>query len=210
MTSTLPSKPICLPPAPINGGPLETAPPKVGEWIWQPKVDDRRVIIHAPTGTIWNQYGEPSVAMRDIHKFEPAIAQLKLIAHRAEWLDAGLMEYRHSMMRGCVIVFDLMTRRSLDYQQRRDLLASALRILPDDMADAIVQHGGCIRDTVYLINHWCTDAPMELQKWLKEQNRILGRKFYEGLVAKRMKADYPMFERPKTSTPNWIKHRFDQ
>jgi hypothetical protein len=217
MTATIPTTPICLPPAPLNGGPLDTAPEKVGEWIWQPKIDDRRVIIHAPSRTVWNQYGELSVAMDQLEKFDTA---LTLIQQRAnlvgcEWLDAGLMEYRHDLMRGCIVVFDLV--QATDYWCRRDQLIAMFPILPDDMAEALAVHAGQIRDRVFVINHFGDLLPRafeavgkRLYTMLQDQNKRIGRKFFEGLVAKRVAAAYPFTQKPKTKTPDWVKHRFDQ
>jgi hypothetical protein len=211
-TVPYPIKPVCLPPAPANGGPLESAPPKIGEWVWQPKIDDRRVVIHCPSRTVWNQYGELSIAMRDGGKFQKALGiiceQMKRYA-LSEWLDAGLMEYRHDMMRGCIIVFDLI--QATDYYCRRDQLNAMFPVLPDDMATALATDGGQIRDQVYLINDFTYfEEPLKLQENLKAQNARIGHKFYEGLVAKQVKAPYPYSQAVKNTTPYWIKHRFDQ
>jgi hypothetical protein len=125
MIATRPDKPICLPPAPLNGGPLdESTPPKVGRWAWHPKIDDRRVVIHAPSRTIWNQYGQLSVA-QDSEKFEPALDRLEQLSFAAEWLDAGLMEYRHDMMRGTIVIFDLITDGP--FEERRAMLEDQMR-----------------------------------------------------------------------------------
>jgi hypothetical protein len=206
-----PAAPICLPPAPLNGGPLDTAPPKVGEWVWQPKVDDRRVIIHAPSRSVWNQYGRLSVAMRDFDKFSVALAQLSQDAALCgmEWLDAGLMEYRHDLMRGCIIILDWITDEP--FLRRRAALRNLAPVLPFDVSRLLKETGGQIRDSIYLISQWDNGRdPLKLYEWLKQENGFIGHKFYEGLVAKRVDGPYPMAQRPKTETPHWIKHRFDQ
>lgn len=210
-----PITPICLPPAPCNGGPLESAPAKVGIWVWQPKIDDRRVVIHTPTRTVWNQYGELSVAnCRDMDKFQHALGILSETSAQAEWLDAGLMEYRNDMMRGCIVVFDLITQdtphslRRVHLERTFDTLHG---ILPDDIASFLISRDGLVRNKVFLINQFGpTDNPMALQDNLRDQNKRIGRKFYEGLVAKKDVSTYPFAQRPKTTTPDWIKHRFDQ
>lgn len=202
-----PLQPICLPPAPSNGGDLAHAPAKIGDWVWQPKVDDWRCVIHAPTSTVWNQYGKlSSVAAQN--KLKAALWQLRSIdiaCAGLEWLDAGIMENRHDMMRGSIVVFDVMTADG-DYDERRAVLASVLEPLPwaTDL-DAINS-----RDKVYLVNDWYGD-PLQFWYTLKHQNAKLGRKFYEGCVAKRVAAGYPMTGfNPKTVTPHWVKHRHDQ
>lgn len=205
---------ICYPPAPMNGGPLnESTPAKVGTWVWQPKPDDRRVVIHTPTRTIWNQYGQLSVA-HDSGKFEAALDRLRTVSFFAEWLDAGLMEYRNDMMRGCIIVFDLI-ERDLTFDERRERLAVTFEPLPWATELVGTAEG---RNHVYLIPQWCPDRyvggngvhPLDLYDRLKNENARLDRKFYEGLVAKRADSLYQFGNRAKQPTADWIKHRFDQ
>lgn len=210
MTTTIPTKPICLPPAPLNGGPLDTAPPKVGAWIWQPKIDDWRAIVHTPTGTVWNQYGKLS-SFTGTNKFTAALAYLRdSVWQEMEWLDVGMMENRHDLMRGCIIVLDWIIA-DLSFMRRRSVLRSLFPVLPFDASRLLQETGGQIRDSVYLISQWDNGRePIKLYSWLKQENELIGHKFYEGLVAKRLPSAYPFFQRPKTQTPDWIKHRFDQ
>jgi hypothetical protein len=211
----MPTKPICLPPAPLNGGALDTAPPKVGEWIWQPKIDDWRGIVHTPTLTVWNQYGQlSSVAERGqiglalAHLCGPSAPKSSPIW--PEWLDIGIMQNRNDMMRGCIVVFDLV--QATDYYCRREQLEALFPVLPP--APTLLQDGvslmqsGIVRDKVFLISEHTHGN--KLYNDLREYNRIVGRKFYEGVVAKRVKAAYPFFQTPKSPWPDFIKHRFDQ
>ncbi len=214
MIATIPTRPIALPPAALNGGPLDSAPLKVGKWVWQPKIDDRRVVIHRPSRTIWNQYGKLSVA-QDSGKFEQALDKLQdwpcfaFNGISTEWLDAGLMEYRHDMMRGSIVVFDLMSVGT--HQQRRAALEPIAVPLPWalDLVDKESANNG-----VFLIPQFEFAIPNEddglvLYGMCHKQNEALRRIFYEGVVAKKADSLYPMFQRAKTTTPNWIKHRFD-
>jgi hypothetical protein len=208
-----PTNPICLPPAPLNGGALDTAPRKVGEWIWQPKIDDWRAIIHTPTGTVWNQYGQLSSISG---KFETALRHLQEGCEgrpRLEWLDVGMMENRNDLMRGCIVVLDLIEANT-PFIARRAVLRICFPVLPVDVADLLRTTGGQVRDSIYLINQWeNVETPadaLKRQQWLKSQNEHIGHKFYEGLVAKKENSPYPFFQSPKTQTPDWIKHRFDQ
>jgi hypothetical protein len=207
MIATRPDKPICLPPAPLNGGPLdESTPPKVGQWIWQPKVDDRRVVIHTPSRTIWNQYGQLSVA-QDSEKFEKALDKLALMSFAAEWLDAGLMEYRHDMMRGTIVVFDLIGDGT--HEERRLtlelLLGNGLWWATECVGQPLAN------DQVWLIPQFGHELGKTLYAACAEQNAKLGRKFYEGVVAKRLGSHYPQrCQHAKTKCADWIKHRFDQ
>jgi hypothetical protein len=203
-----PDKPICLPPAPANGGALDTAPPKVGDWAWQPKIDDRRVVIHAPSRTVWNQYGQLSVAHRDEDKFDTALESLAMLSEFfTGWFDAGLMEYRNDMMRGSIVILDLIDDH-LPFSARRSLLQSLFPVLP--AATEIVGTPEA-NDNVFLIPQFEDITPIMLYRALQLQNVKLGRKFYEGVVAKRIDSLYPTHaQRPKTQVAAWIKHRFDQ
>lgn len=205
-------QPICFPPAACNGGPLETAPPKVGEWVWQPKVDDWRAIIHAPSGTVWNQYGKLSsitgkfaVALESLHKNFS-----KLIM--GQWLDVGMMENRHDLMRGCIIVFDLV-EPVYDQQGRYGLLKQMFPVLPD-VSTLLSDAGGQIRDEVYLISQRDSlndyDSTWRYYSYLQDENKRIGHKFFEGVVAKKADSLYTFGRKPKQVTPDWIKHRWDQ
>jgi hypothetical protein len=206
MTTDTPVKPICLPPAPINGGKLETAPPKVGNWAWQPKIDDWRGIVHTPSLTVWNQYGEiSSVAERG--KLGNVLGMLALAADVPEWLDIGIMQNRHDMMRGSIIVLDVINH--LPFLDRRAYAESLFPLLP--WATVIVGRQELRNNRVYLIPEVVGEQPgRELYEQLKIENNLLGAKFYEGVVCKKLDSLYPFHQRPKTQASGWIKHRFDQ
>ncbi len=42
-------QPVTYPARPINGGPLELAPPNPGRWCYEPKYNGWRALVHAPT-----------------------------------------------------------------------------------------------------------------------------------------------------------------
>jgi hypothetical protein len=156
---------------------------------------------HTPSITVWNQYGLlSSVAERG----KIGIALALLCGPKApEWLDIGIMQNRNDMMRGCIVVFDLV--QATDYHCRREQLEALYPVLPP--APTLL-HAGIVRDKVFLISEHTDGDKLYLD--LLQCNRMVGRKFYEGVVAKRVKAAYPFFQTPKTQTPDWIKHRFDQ
>lgn len=201
---------ICFPPAALNGGKLEHAPAKVGEWVWQPKVDDWRAVLHVPSRTLWNQNGQLSSIA---HLFGPALRRLALAGHAVEWLDVGLMNNRNDLMRGCIIVFDLI-EADRELRSRRARLMNCFPVLPMDMAELMGLTGGQVQNSVYLINQWdnveSTLNALARQHFLLSQNEAIGHKFYEGLVAKRVDSLYTFGRKPKQVTPDWIKHRFDQ
>jgi hypothetical protein len=97
-------KPITYPARPINGGHLDRALPKVGEWSYEPKYNGWRAIIHVPSGTMWNRHGKLLSIARE---FETALAILKRTG--IEWLDVEALERRHALGRGSLIVLDWPT-----------------------------------------------------------------------------------------------------
>jgi hypothetical protein len=184
--------------------------------VWQPKVDDWRAVVHAPSGTVWNQYGRLS-SFTDTDKFASALAHLyQAYVNRvrsrfpvAEWLDVGMMENRNDMMRGCIIVFDLI-EAGMEFWQRRERLRSMFQVLPY-VPGLLTENGGQVRDQVYLIPQWHGPRdPLALYRLLQSENDEITHKFYEGIVAKRVHSFYTFGRRPKQLTPDWIKHRFDQ
>jgi hypothetical protein len=202
---------ICYPPAPLNGGPLTSlTPPKVGEWVWQPKIDDWRAVIHTPTGTIWNQYGQLS-SFTDTDKFTSALGWLRVLQSEEaqyEWLDVGMMQNRNDMMRGSVVVLDLIVPNQ-PFHMRRKRLESMFQHMP--LATITVGRPDLANDRVYLVPQVTGEkAGRTLYTDLQLQNVALGRKFYEGVVAKEVTSHYLFGQRPKQQWPNWIKHRFDQ
>jgi len=106
-------------------------------------VDDWRAVIHTPSMSVWNQYGEQSSIAE---KFQPALRQMTQVAAAAEWLDVGLMENRHDMMRGCIIVFDLI-EAGLEQWARYARLKAMFPQLPFDMLDYLRRCGGQVRDS---------------------------------------------------------------
>jgi hypothetical protein len=210
------------PPAPSNGGELsELTPPKVGEWVWQPKVDDWRGVVDAPSGVVWSQYGDLStIALQGKIKAALAILRAKWGGSTEPWqrFDVGLMENRHDLMRGSIIIFDVMDS-CWPHHERRAWLESKFPVLP--LAHIMLAGVANVRDEVFLINEWREDTisekmfpvplePLALQRLLKRENDLVGHKFYEGLVAKRADALYPVATKAKQKTAVWVKHRFDQ
>lgn len=204
-----------FPPAPSKGGALDAStPPKIGDWVWQPKIDDWRGVTHLPSRSVWNQYGVAS-AVAAQGKIADALEELGRTAARVfsnstgdgfRLFDIGIMENRHDMMRGAIVVFDVMDTK-MPHVVRRQMLERMFPVLP--LATELLADGNT-RGGVWLINEFCVEDPLKLQDILKRENAKVGRKFYEGLVAKRDDASYPMGTRPKQKTDLWVKHRFDQ
>ena len=196
-----------FPAYPINGGRIEAAPKKIGTWIYQPKIDDWHGVVHVPTGRVWNQYGQPSSIA------EKFFAPLRLLQKSPfKWLDVGLMNNRHDMMRGCIVIFDVIAPGP--FIERRTGLEKVFadRILP--MASELLEHGS-VHDQLFLINQTTEDEINPLPFWHRLQaencNALLTKNFYEGVVAKRIDKPYPLqLRKPKEPTPWMMKHRFDR
>ena len=70
-------QPPSYPARPLNGGPLELTPPKPGQWGYEPKYNGWRALVHAPTGSMFNRYGQPlSIAA----EFGRALKRLRDVA----------------------------------------------------------------------------------------------------------------------------------
>lgn len=192
---------IGYPPAPTNGGRFDVAPPKIGEWVWQPKVNEWRGVVHVPTLTVWSQYGDLSTVEQQ-GKLANALMALKPHSYAVEWLDIGISQNRHDLMQGKIIIFDLMEAQA--HSHRRLILRDRFPVLPTTCEGIL----NAPMD-VYLINEWTHNIDM-IWEGLQRINRELGKPFYEGLVAKRCDAPYPIQRRAKGKTHLWVKHRFDQ
>jgi hypothetical protein len=141
--------------------------------------------------------------------------RIAVVSFAAEWLDVGLMENRHNMMRGCIVVLDLIgspsSKQSWPFHERRAHLEAMFGVLP--AATRIVGTPEA-KDSVLLIPSFSGPDHLDglrLYRGCIAQNEAIGQKFYEGVVAKRADSLYPIqLNRPKAKCPDWIKHRFDQ
>jgi hypothetical protein len=208
---------ISYPARPVNGGRLEDAPPKVGPWTYQPKIDGWRAIVHTPSKRIWNRHGQPlSIA----HELEAALSILK--CQPFEWLDVEVLDRRSQLLRGTIVVLDWIPQDPSEtlasHSYRRSLLDRHFITLPP--APEIVDHDGA-PSRVLLIPDNALAGPtgtpepdicgLLLYNRLQEENAAIGLNFYEGLVAKRTDKPYPIqLLDPKKETPWMMKHRFDQ
>ena len=71
---------ITYPARPIQGGRLELAPPKRELWYAEPKLNGRRVLMHTPTGTMWNRHGT-LLTVADCARYCPAVSRREFLAH---------------------------------------------------------------------------------------------------------------------------------
>lgn len=183
MILTIPTYPL----RPINGGPLDRARPKRGEWIYEPKINGWRAIVNTKTGDVFNRHGK---LMSITHEFEDSIAALS--SSPWEWLDCEGLARRHNIERGKLYVLDYIPE-SYDKTPWIERHASLREQYPD-----------------LVLDHYSSDEAMKGWGELQEINKTLGCEFYEGFVAKRTDSPYPHQLRSSTEeTTLWIKHRWE-
>ena len=198
-------RPPSYPARPINGGRLELAPLKPGQWCYEPKYNGWRTLVHAPTGSMFNRYGQPLSISAE---FGSALQCLRKIVLRAgetavEWFDCEALDRRHALGRGALLVFDYLTTVGAPWLQRKEILAQAL-------------HGHDYRqvplpEALYRVpaHDPAQIDPQELYGQLRQLNALWGCQFYEGLVAKRTTDAYPLQLRsPHLEFVGWVKHRW--
>ena len=193
----------------MNGGRLETAPPKNGIWYYEPKYNGWRVLVHTPSGACFNRHGQPLSIQSE---FRPALQILARTENVPEWLDCEGLERRHGIGRGSLIVLDAPSIPG-HYFARRLRLEAVFPVhaidepLPPNQV-AISQHviaqGGSAG--------WCVGMGFyETIKRLTFNGRHAdpANVFFEGVVTKRACSHYPVqLHSPDCETPDWIKHRF--
>src|SRR3954465_3488399 len=101
-------RPCTFPARPINGGSLELALPKPGRWYYEPKYNGWRALVHAPTGAMFNRKCQP---LSITGSFTAALKYLRAVplvtgGRSIEWLDCEVLDRRHALGRGTLLVFD--------------------------------------------------------------------------------------------------------
>lgn len=198
--------PPFYPARPVNGGPLEKALPKSGEWYYEPKYNGWRALVHVPTGTMFNRKLERLSIEKE---FAVALERLRAPSSYTnadfEWLDCEALERRHNLGRGSLVVLDWLNPSETYVRRRRELekaffVPQSLSAKPSNdfvfLAPSVAQG-----DTLWNL--------------AREANVILGNNgrsgtdFYEGVVAKRADSLYPRQRRsPDVEFPFWMKHRW--
>jgi hypothetical protein len=192
------------PARPINGGPLDKALDKSGEWQYEPKYNGWRALIHIASGEMFNRKGEPLSITRD---FQPALDQLRvtLDCEAFKWVDCEVLERRHKIGQGTLIVLDVLPEaawRGTSYLGRRSWLniPSLQTVFPTDQP----AQNALIKSPIFSVKYagkWWAELQRLNQKW--------GCEFYEGMVAKREDSKYPFQLRSSEEDfPFWMKHRW--
>ena len=206
---------ITYPARPTNGGPVDKAASKYGDWMYEPKYNGWRALVHVPTGRMWNRQGEP-LSITD--KFDTALMQLK--ETDLEWADCEALERRHDIGKGSLIVFDTpMKGRGPTYLFRKGLVYDTRlpfagwnnemeSLRPIDPLD-LNPTGFSIKAGAYIAPHFPECEVNTHWEEMKQFNEKQGCEFYEGLVAKKTDSKYHIQLRsPNEKYGYWIKHRF--
>lgn len=191
--------PITFPARPLNGGRLELAPAKRGEWAVEPKLNGWRVLVHAPSMMAFTRNGD---ALSIAREFAAALRALREVGGSSgiEWFDCEGLERRHGIGRGALVVLDAVIPCS--YRDRRNRLLAALgKPLPIDAPP--------VADSVTLVPSFPITEAAEVYSRLRELNQLWRAPFYEGVVMKRTDSTYPIQLRsPDETFPLWQKHRW--
>ena len=198
--------PCTYPARPLNGGPLERALPKPGQWHYEPKYNGWRALVHAPTGTMFNRYGQRLSIQQEFSAALALLRDLRLSngTRVVEWFDGEALERRHGLGRGTLMVFDYIgSGKGEPCLLRKQRLAESLAV-----------HEYAVPpqpDRVYSVASITPDEldVLEFYRRLKQLNAQWGCPFYEGVVAKRSDSLYPVQLRSATlEFAGWMKHRW--
>jgi len=199
-------RPPSYPARPINGGHLELAPPKAGQWHYEPKYNGWRALVHAPTGLMFNRYAQPLSIAAEFGSTLKALRETVLVANGStiEWFDCEALDRRHALGRGTLLVFDFIAPEMTGepWLKRKELLAQVL-VEHDYQQVPLpgIVYGVGAYDPVQI-------NPHELYRQLRQLNIGWGCQFYEGLLAKRITDAYPrQLRSPHQEFVGWVKHR---
>jgi hypothetical protein len=199
---------ITYPARPIQGGRLELAPPKRGQWYAEPKFNGWRALIHTPTGTMWNRHGA-LLTIADC--FRPALGALAKLAGRGlVWADCEALERRHNLGRGTLVVLDVVPESGRpSYEQRRAMLETLIptdAVFSGDTSRPVPCGVAVLTPTMRAESH--ADA-LAFYNRLRAANRALRCDFFEGVVMKRADSIYPVQLRSASEEfRGFVKHRF--
>lgn len=196
---------VLIPARPVNGGRLDLAPPKIGEWACEPKFNGHR--IEAPTDS-WSLFNRHQQPLSGAEVFAPAVKLLKSYTWDfAVQVDAEGMRVRHTVATGTLIVLDYIaptaTRLRETYDDRRKRLEGMG--IPEAPLDP--RQWKC--NTVYLTPSFRGVDPLAVYLRLQAMNELCGAPFYEGVVMKLQNSKYPFTHSPTKECSFWNKHRFD-
>lgn len=206
--------PITYPARPVNGGQLDLAPPKVGKWAWEPKVNGWRALVHGPSRTAWNRKGEPLSIAKDLM---PAINELQHLSNETyiSWWDCEALARRHEIGKGGLVVLDWVPVNNdipVPWRNRKDFIMRHVQIPVTTLTlwEELCEKGQPLRQRLFHLPDFTEeDARERVWQGLQEANQRFDAPFYEGVVAKRVDSLYPVqLNDPEQHCLAWMKHRW--
>jgi hypothetical protein len=198
---------ITYPARPINGGRFGLIAKKP-TYLWSPKFNGWRAVVHTPTGTMFNRQGQELTITKEFDEVLENLSRASI-----EWLDCEALERRHEIGRGSLIILEAIVPK-LNAGERYQLLINEADRRQWQIL-AIGEKPDINR--VYLCNQVAmSDAShsgrLVLADWwgrMQDVNKEWGADFYEGFVAKRADSPYPIQLRsPDAEFSAWVKHRW--
>lgn len=213
--------PPTYPLRPSNGGPPDKMRPKPQpeKWIYEPKFNGWRAIVHAPTGRMFNRKLEPlSIEAEFATVLDALRAHYAENPRTPEWIDCEALERRHNKGRGSLILLDYIPTSPADptpLHQRQQTICEELASVLSARFYAFEHEEPPENSLLVISYHYSTTDsdpdmdPAAACARLQKINRTLGCEFFEGVVAKHLDSLYPhQLRSPEQSTPFWIKHRW--
>lgn len=208
MTDTTPTIEPFYPHRPINGGNPEIFGFGFGYdaegWVVETKLDGNRVIVHLPTGVVYNRkgalYSSDHLIRASVKKLQarmkPWASTLGKDGNRLfEWVDCeALVNKGHDAGAGSLVVIDVVTAGNLD-----DRAHFFHHIKPFPLT------GVAAPDSLYRMPR------VPLRKGKQLWNRIVrsGDRLYEGVILKRRNSPYVAnWTNAAKESSSWVKFRF--
>ena len=192
-----------FPARPIDGGhPSLIRPSRPGGiFEWGPKLNGWRLVGDLAMEQLFNRHqkllsiaGEVKLAAAQMRM---ALADAKVTA---DWADCEVLERRHAMAKGCIVLLDLIMPGT--FAERRATIETInLPVAPLDPSEWVA-------DTAYIIpNHRSTDAELrEYLATLKRMNQKVKINFFDGVVGREVRSKYPPSH--KNTSGLIVKHRW--
>lgn len=209
-------EPITFPARPFSGGGIDFVTFNPSSWEYQPKVNGHRVMLHVPSGKMFNRQGG---AYSNADKFDIAAAKLKLAYPDCTWLDCEAIGIagNNKLGEGSMIVLDIVKGDRLsihsDLMDRKSEMMyrdgfKRPRTLP---APSILEPYMLSINSVFVIDGFMDREEID-EEWYSmiDFNEAHGVTFFEGYVAKKIDSEYPIQRyEAERSTQTWVKHRFN-
>jgi hypothetical protein len=194
---------LCYPMRPLKNAKLELKSEFLERHDWQPKVNDWRLMIHRPTGTMWNRHGD---TLTVAPKFHAAFAQLDVQLPKDDefkWLDCLGMGRRTKLGAWSLYLLDLPNHPGM-FHERNHLIQQYVETHRYDERPAS-EHAYCLQTW----ENPTIPEMLKLQAELKLLNHEYGEELFEGLVAKRAMSTYKKQLRdPDKGSPDWLRFRW--